>query len=101
MRSKKIKKVVFLITVLSTIATIIGLTYDYLLPIYLSFKFHTDLSDAASVGIIGGADGPTTIYVSSSQDSHLITAIFALLSIAGVTYLILTKRKKDSKNSES
>ena len=73
-------------------ATALSGVYNYLLPLYLSYKFNMDLRGASSIGIIGGADGPTSIYVSSSLFPN-ITAIFALLAAAGIIYLFFDKRK--------
>ncbi|MDF2545095.1 MAG: gcdB1 [Herbinix sp.] len=60
-------------------------------------KYNTDFSDASSIGIIGGADGPTTIYVANSKAPGF-TALFALLSIVGIIYIIRTKRKNKNNN---
>ena len=48
---------------------------------------HSDFSfkDAASIGIIGGADGPTAIYLSSQLSPRLLGAI----SIAAYSYMAL------------
>jgi carboxybiotin decarboxylase len=43
------------------------------------------LPEAASIGIIGGADGPTTIYVSSQLAPHLMGAT----ALAGYSYMAL------------
>ena len=43
------------------------------------------LSDAAAIGIIGGADGPTAIYVSSILAPHLLGAI----AVAAYSYMAL------------
>jgi oxaloacetate decarboxylase beta subunit len=43
------------------------------------------LSDAASIGIIGGADGPTAIYLSSQLSPRLLGAI----SVAAYSYMAL------------
>ncbi|KEQ18645.1 sodium ion-translocating decarboxylase subunit beta [Endozoicomonas numazuensis] len=43
------------------------------------------LSDAAAIGIIGGADGPTAIYVSSVLAPHLLGAI----AVAAYSYMAL------------
>ena len=42
-----------------------------------------DLSEAAAIGIIGGADGPTAIFVSSQMAPHLLGAI----AIAAYSYM--------------
>ena len=43
------------------------------------------LKDAAAIGIIGGADGPTAIYVSSQLAPHLLGAI----AVAAYSYMAL------------
>ncbi len=50
---------------------------------YLGFDF--SLQDAASIGIIGGADGPTSIFLSSKLAPHLLGAI----AVAAYSYMAL------------
>ncbi len=52
--------------------------------------------DAGSVGIIGGADGPTAIFVTSSPMPSLwsAAAVFAVLAAAGFLGYFLMKRRK-------
>lgn len=99
MKKKLIKRAITLLTVICTAITIINIAYNFLLPLFLSYKFKFDLNKASSVGIIGGADGPTTIYLASSQSSHFVSIIIALLSILGITYLIYMKRKDKQKEA--
>ncbi len=47
--------------------------------------FHFSLADAASIGIIGGADGPTAIYVSRKLAPNLLGAI----AVAAYSYMAL------------
>lgn len=47
--------------------------------------FHFSLSDAASIGIIGGADGPTAIYVARKLAPNLLGAI----AVAAYSYMAL------------
>lgn len=52
--------------------------------------------DASTVGIIGGADGPTAIFITgkfSSWEVLLLAAVFAAV-IAGVVFLVKKHRKK-------
>jgi len=46
---------------------------------------HFNLLDAASIGIIGGADGPTAIYLSSQLSPHLLGSV----AIAAYSYMAL------------
>lgn len=81
-------------TVICAFAAFISAFFSYLLPLFLSYKFNTDTRNAGSIGVIGGADGPTAIYVSGQSSSHLFTAIFTLLAILGIVYLVIAKHKK-------
>lgn len=54
-----------------------------LLTKYAGFQFF--LKEAASIGIIGGADGPTAIYVTSRLAPHLLGAI----AVAAYSYMAL------------
>ncbi len=61
-------------------AALLGALVLDLLP-WISFS----LSDAASIGIIGGADGPTAIYVTSQLSIHLLGPI----AVAAYSYMSL------------
>jgi carboxybiotin decarboxylase len=50
---------------------------------YLGFEF--SLADAASIGIIGGADGPTAIFLASKLSPRLLGAI----AVAAYSYMAL------------
>ena len=51
----------------------------------LSLSIDFDLLDAASIGIIGGADGPTSIFLSSQLSPELLGAI----AVAAYSYMAL------------
>jgi len=57
------------------------------LGVYIAFFgsifFGFTLKEAASIGIIGGADGPTTIYLASSLAPHMI----GMVAIAAYSYM--------------
>ncbi|MCX7856872.1 MAG: sodium ion-translocating decarboxylase subunit beta [Deltaproteobacteria bacterium] len=44
-----------------------------------------DLKEAASIGIIGGADGPTTIYLASSLAPHIL----GMVAVAAYSYMAM------------
>jgi len=96
MKKEKSTKMITIFTVICALVAFISLFFSSLLPLYLSYKFKIDIRNAGSIGIIGGADGPTTIYVSGQSSSHLFTAIFALLTILGFIYLVVIKYKKNT-----
>ena len=50
---------------------------------------------ALSVGIIGGADGPTQVFVTNNAGSHMaIWLLAAVLLAAGAVILLLCRHKK-------
>ncbi|MFH1653490.1 MAG: sodium ion-translocating decarboxylase subunit beta [Pseudomonadota bacterium] len=61
-------------------ATVLG---ALLLTKYAGFAF--TLKDACAIGIIGGADGPTSIFLSSQLSPHLLGAI----AVAAYSYMAL------------
>ena len=59
--------------------------------IYLVYKMH--IREAASIGIIGGADGPTTIYLSQGAVSTLVVRAFIIVVILIVFCISIIRRK--------
>lgn len=58
-----------------------GIFFTFICALYLGFS----PAEAGSIGIIGGADGPTAIYLSSQLAPHLLGAI----AIAAYSYMAL------------
>ena len=52
---------------------------------FVALLFGFDLKEAASIGIIGGADGPTSIYLTSKLAPHLLGPI----AVAAYSYMAL------------
>ncbi len=50
--------------------------------------------NAASIGIIGGADGPTAIFVTSKPNLMFYIAAALLVIAAGVLVVYIVKKKK-------
>ncbi|MGE4283897.1 MAG: sodium ion-translocating decarboxylase subunit beta [Clostridia bacterium] len=92
MEKTRLIKSVTILTIITTVITLVSAAFDFLMSRYLSHKFHMDASNASSIGIIGGADGPTAIFVTGKASLHLITIIFGLFSIAGIVYRIFTRK---------
>lgn len=92
MGKEKLRKVVRILTIINLIITLISVGFNFLLPIYLSYKLNNEVGKVSSIGIIGGTDGPTSIFVASQSSSHISTIIFTLLSIVGALYLFFTKK---------
>jgi len=94
LKKEKLIKLVGVFTIITTIITVISAAFNFLIPMYLAYKLHTDTNKVASIGVIGGADGPTAIYVTNQSYANMIVVIFALLSITGIAYQIFAKKAK-------
>ena len=70
---------------------------DFLFKIYLKNRFNMEFSkrEASSVAIIGGADGPTAIFLTSSQH-NLYKYILAILlfCVSGCCFWAIRKKRK-------
>lgn len=95
MRKESIEKVVVIITVISTITILINEMFNFILPMLLSHIFQPDSSESGSLGIIGGADGPTAIFISHQPPLHLVTIIAAMITIAGISYQFIEKKRNN------
>ncbi len=85
-----------IITAISGVIVLYHLVIFYLLPIYLLSKHSGFLQDAAAIGIIGGADGPTSIYV-TNKNSLISIPVFLLLFIMGTLYFIFMRLRRNKK----
>ena len=86
-----------ILTAISGIIILYNLVIRYLVPLYLEYKFNVPIEDASAIGIIGSADGPTSIYIANTSEQKLMP-VFLLLFIMGVTYFVyrrLRRKKKD------
>lgn len=92
MEKQKLRKLITVFTVISIIITIVNIGFNCLLPKYLAYKLNFKADEASSIGIIGGADGPTSIFLAAGQSSYYFTIILLLLSIAGIIYLFITRK---------
>ena len=77
----KSAKMVMIFTIISTAITLVSIGFNLLTP-----------QEASSIGIIGGADGPTAIYIAGRLSPHIFTGIFGFFSVVGMVYLFFTKR---------
>lgn len=78
-------------------AIVSGLWFVYygMLRVLMYLLFSMEVRGAASVGIIGGADGPTAVFVTSSARIDWDHVIFAICGIVGIIgYLRLRKCHK-------
>lgn len=91
MKKNKLNKIITILTITCGFIAFISTFSSSLLSLYLSYKFNKDIRNESSIGIIGGADGPTAIYLSRQAYAHLIPVIFGGLAILGIIYLLITK----------
>ena len=93
-RKLNISKIILIITVVSAIIALLAGVWEYLLPMYLLYKYNEN--ENSSIGIIGGADGPTAIFVTSRLSYSLsITSIFLVITILGIITLLFIKRLRN------
>jgi Na+-transporting methylmalonyl-CoA/oxaloacetate decarboxylase, beta subunit len=90
----KKRKIITIITIMSTFITVIYSAYYFIILLFVTLQLKRDISSVASIGIIGGADGPTSIFVSNAPHSDLILFLFLPISIIGIVYLVKTRKKK-------
>ncbi|MGI6550402.1 MAG: sodium ion-translocating decarboxylase subunit beta [Syntrophomonadales bacterium] len=95
MKQRKRKKAITILTTISIIITLAGLAFDYVIPKYLTYRFNLDANTGSSIGVIGGADGPTAIFLTGSLSPGITTIVFALLSMAGIVYLVLSRKTRE------
>jgi Na+-transporting methylmalonyl-CoA/oxaloacetate decarboxylase beta subunit len=94
MNAFKNKKVIILITITTALITLISASFNFWVSMYVAYRFNINSDKASSIGIIGGADGPTSIFIAGIPSSNSVTIVFALLSIIGFLYLISMKKFK-------
>ena len=73
-------------TIISGLITIILATYDLFIKYILQaiIEVETNVNSAYSIGIIGGADGPTAIYLTSKNPAkfkYILMIIFFAITI--------------------
>lgn len=66
----------------------------FLIFLMASLMLLTGCSESESIGIIGGSDGPTAIFVATSPDKLLLDLILLLVLFAAVVLWIIWRRKK-------
>ncbi len=75
-----------------TIAALGGICLGALL--YAGIKLFVQRQNAAPVAVIGGADGPTAIFVTSRFDSGVFIAMIVAVIIAAAVSFLVHKRRK-------
>lgn len=94
-------RILKIISILGGLLLILQLGYPFILKFILksmtnkSFVFN-NASHAASIGIIGGADGPTAIFLATGDSilRNIITAICLVITIVPLIIIWQEKKKK-------
>ena len=94
---KRSTKIILLITAILAAVTGIGLLAAKLM-------LHIDMRQASSIGIIGGADGPTAIFVASKiVPNFLLTFLLygakAVVTIGAIIHT-LSRRRRNKNNDQ-
>lgn len=87
-------KVIKTITIISLIITMVSVVVNFVVPIIKFNQFNMELASGGSVGVIGGADGPTSVFIAGKAPYHIITIIFGVISVIGIIYLLVHKYLK-------
>jgi len=84
-RRRKLWRIIFIIAM---VIAALALIADFGVELYIRYLMNnTSLGEAASVGIIGGADGPTTVFVTTTAvPGNILRSLLPLLAmlLAGV-----------------
>lgn len=82
------------------LAFALGVGLWLMLPCLLSYLSGLGFGDAASIGIIGGADGPTSVLVSSRVSLNYIAWIIAQVAMLAAALIYRQRRIKKNRDGE-
>ena len=88
-KEKVLNMIIAVFTVLCALVAFTGAFFRYVFPVLLAKKYNIDTRNASSVGFIGSADGPTSIFISGGSLYRILTATCSILAILGAVYLII------------
>lgn len=94
MKEGKPKILIVIFTVICALFAVISAFSRQLLTLYLAIKYNGDIKNTGSIEISGNPHGPTVVWIQEKCQSYLFTAVFALIAISGIIYLVALKRKK-------
>lgn len=89
MKKEIILKITKICTIVCAVITLISFVGDFIMKHILVIN---NSKEASSIGIIGGADGPTTIFLASSG-SYSINGMFGILTVIGIIIYMYLKNK--------
>lgn len=79
-----------------------GLIYIFTIQSLACFLLTQAVNQPPALGIIGGTDGPTAIFVTGSSTPHFLSNVlpFLALAIAGIVGFLLLRRRKPKNEPE-
>ena len=92
-----LRKIVQVVTGISSIVCIIILVFPHVIQTVLGLNLEIDLADVSAIGVIGAADGVTSIIVGEPNRYLIFAVISMLITIIGSAYLIKTNRNNKKK----
>ena len=97
MKKAKVLRIIAIISGVVSIVLALSPIIENLMIKHMIGQYAANLNNASTIGIIGGTDGPTAIFVTQPSTFHLvlrygITAICAMISILSI--MLFKKRKK-------
>ena len=89
-KKKFVSKGILILTVVSALISLVAVIYEYFLPLYLIRKYNLNANESSSIGIIGGADGQTAIFVTSKPLQFWELLVYFLLEGQRIkSYLVI------------
>ncbi|HHV11172.1 MAG TPA: hypothetical protein GXX75_12935 [Clostridiales bacterium] len=97
---KAIRKIILITTIILGTISLYYIISELTPRILLLISTNIKISPApkTALGIIGSADGPTSILLTQSSTPPILAITSILLTILGTTYLIKTKKPTTPKN---
>lgn len=93
----KLRKLILALTIVNAVLALVSVFSDYLIRMLLAYKIksevHSSAAKAGTIGVIGGADGPTVVFISGKPTPYVAAIIFAVHAVAGIIYLVLTRKE--------
>lgn len=94
MKHKGLLWLTWIVTVFACLGVLALTVGKYLFIRYLLKSIGFAAENASSIGIIGGADGPTAIFLSSSQTTPWLLPSLVATAVAGVVGLLMLYKTK-------
>ena len=88
---KYVKWIKFALTILSGVALLINYVLPWVL-LWTQGNENITIAEAGSIGIIGGADGPTAIFTTTNLNPHPMMIMFPLSLAAWLILHVKTKK---------